>query len=120
MGTYPDRGFVALEFDLNINGRPENIRVLDSVPAGLMDTDVIRKVRRFVFRPGFENGVPTSYQGLTFRHDFRYDERRLTQSEKEYIERIEKSRASRPAPEIDDNMPSNTTLPGQETPAPEI
>lgn len=92
MGTYPDRGFVELEFDLNVNGRPNNIRVIESFPAGLMDTDVIRRVRRFVYRPGFANGTPVSFQNVQFRHDFRYDERRLTQSEKEFIERNKQAR----------------------------
>ena len=94
VGTFPDRGYVELSFDINQNGRPIGIRVVNSEPAGLMDGDVVRRVRRFVYRPSLAGGRPTPYTGLTFRHDFRYDERRLTQSENEYIEKARAARES--------------------------
>lgn len=97
-GSYPNQGFVEVAFDTNSVGRPIRVRITDSNPAGLMDSAVMRGVRRFVYRPQYVNGKPVVAQGLTFRHDFRYDDRRLTQSEKAYIERAEAARAKqRPA-----------------------
>ncbi|MEL7025186.1 MAG: hypothetical protein AAGL69_15730 [Pseudomonadota bacterium] len=91
--SYPDRGFVELEYDLTVSGRPDNLRIVDSQPAGLMDAIVVRNVRRFVYRPTFVNGTPTRSYGVRYRHEFRYDDSRLSERERKYIERTERARA---------------------------
>ncbi|MEL7310990.1 MAG: hypothetical protein AAFN07_05745, partial [Pseudomonadota bacterium] len=91
--AYPNRGFVELEYDLTVSGRPDNLRIVDSEPAGLMDAIVVRNVRRFVYRPTFINGTPIRSFGIRFRHEYRYDESRLSDRERKYIERTERARA---------------------------
>lgn len=92
IGRYRDRGYVEFKFDISINGRPTNIQLVDSHPAGLMDRAVLREVRRSVYRPSFLNGVPTRSEDMQFRHDFRYDEELLTQHEKQFIKRNKQAR----------------------------
>ncbi|MEN7343799.1 MAG: energy transducer TonB, partial [Pseudomonadota bacterium] len=71
MALYQERGFVNLSFDVNRFGRPVNIAVIESEPAGLMDGIVIRRFRNYRFRPAIRNGSPVATTGMSFRHDFR-------------------------------------------------
>lgn len=72
-----DRGAVVVEFTVNERGRTEDISVLESEPPGLMDGEVERAVRRFVFRPRYVDGQPVATTGQSFRHSFAYIADRL-------------------------------------------
>ena len=107
--TFPDTGFVEVTYDINTVGRPRRVRVVDSSPAGLMDNVVIRGVRSFVYRPVFEDGEPYVSTGHRYRHEFRYDESRLTDSELEYVKRTEALRESA-APDEPETKPAAEAL----------
>lgn len=44
-------GFVTLAYDLTVSGNVVNVRVLDSVPAGVFDTSAVNAVRDWRFLP---------------------------------------------------------------------
>ncbi|MEM9173579.1 MAG: hypothetical protein AAGA84_12840, partial [Pseudomonadota bacterium] len=104
--TNPDRGFVEISYNVSLVGRPIAVRVTNSQPAGLFDTFVARQLRRFLFRPKIENGEPVVRRGLTFRHEFRYNQSELTDSEKKRIARTEASRQKRRADNTVDEVPA--------------
>lgn len=92
---YQERGFVEVVFDVSTFGRPVNLRVVDSQPAGVvMDNLVVRKLRGFKYRPMFKDGLPTETLGLRYRHEFRYSEERLTPGQRETREETEAARAN--------------------------
>ncbi|MFK8051484.1 MAG: tetratricopeptide repeat protein [Woeseiaceae bacterium] len=90
-----DRGFVEVGFTVSPFGRPIALYVIDSQPAGLMDRKVLSGLRSFKYRPAFRDGNAVQTQGLTFRHDFRYSEERLTPKERERIAKVEAMRNGR-------------------------
>lgn len=71
-------GYVVVTFDVDPLGRPRNVRVTDADPAGLMDQHLRYQVRQFRYRPAFEGGRPRAFEGVTYRHGFRYDPSALT------------------------------------------
>tara|TARA_B100000902_G_C27187165_1_gene851961 strand:+ start:401 stop:781 length:381 start_codon:yes stop_codon:yes gene_type:complete len=64
-------GFVTLAYDLTVSGNVVNVRVLDSVPAGVFDTSAVNAVRDWRFLPMQHNGqsIPVTNQRstLTFK-----------------------------------------------------
>lgn len=65
-------GHVLVKFDLDTSGRPLNVTVVESEPAGFKDEAVTRHVRRSRFRPQLVNGEPVSIQGLALQFTYRY------------------------------------------------
>ncbi|MEO1596792.1 MAG: hypothetical protein AAFS02_16250 [Pseudomonadota bacterium] len=90
---YPQRGFVELNYNVSVGGAPVNIDIADSEPAGLLDGQVYRGMRRFVFRPAFKDGRPVKHTGMTYRHQFRYNGSRFTERERNFVNRTRAQRA---------------------------
>lgn len=65
-------GHVLVKFDLDTSGRPLNVTVVESEPAGFKDEAVTRHVRRSRFRPQIVNGEAVPVQGLALQFTFRY------------------------------------------------
>ncbi len=82
---FRERGFVLVRFDVDAFGRPHNVRVVDAEPAAIMDRHVSFRAREFRYRPALENGRPRAFEGLTYRHTFRYDPSALTPRDKKRI-----------------------------------
>lgn len=78
-------GYVDVTFDVDRLGRPRNARVVFADPAGLMDQHVRYQVRQFRYRPAYEDGRPRDFEGVSYRHTFRYDASALTDREKRRI-----------------------------------
>ena len=90
----PEVGFVELAFNVDPNGRPVDVRIADSAPAGLLDAHVYHRMPNSIYRPAFRDGAPVEFDGVRFRHQFRYDPRRFSDRERAYIERISSERAA--------------------------
>ncbi len=63
---YPERaldahisGSVTVEFTIDTNGRPTDVRVVDSTPADMFDSAAIQAVRAWRYQPAVFNGVKT-------------------------------------------------------------
>ena len=106
--SFPQRGFVDVRFDVNPLGRPVNVEITGGEPPGLLDGHVRRQLRRFVFRPAFSDGDPVTYEGAAFRHLYRYNESRLTDREREYIEAARAEREAAGPADGEDRPPAFT------------
>ncbi|MBT8094570.1 MAG: hypothetical protein KJP08_07165 [Gammaproteobacteria bacterium] len=67
-------GHIVVRYDVDAGGRPDNIRVVESVPAGLHDYMVVNHVRRFAFRPRFADGRPARTPNQAFELHYSWDE----------------------------------------------
>ena len=65
-------GLLAVEFDIDQNGRATNIRIIESDPEGLMDKRVIYLLGRYFYRPRFEDGAPVLTKDIQLSHNFSY------------------------------------------------
>jgi TonB family protein len=65
-------GHVLVQFDIDVAGNPQDVRILESHPAGFKDEAVLRHVRRSRFRPWVVAGAVAPGPGLAIRVDFRY------------------------------------------------
>ena len=57
-----DKGFVIVKFEIGENGRVSNVAVVESSPAGVFDDAATTAVRKWVYEPRKENGVPVASQ----------------------------------------------------------
>ena len=55
-------GFVVVKFDISDTGRVANVEVIESTPAGIFDDAALTAVRKWVYDPRKENGVPVASQ----------------------------------------------------------
>lgn len=65
-------GFIQLEYDVNEYGRVDNVRIIESNPADLLDDRVSYLLGRSYFRPRFANGSAVMTAGLQLSHRFSY------------------------------------------------
>jgi protein TonB len=56
------KGFVVVKFEIGENGRVSNVAVVESAPAGVFDEAATTAVRKWVYEPRKENGVPVVSQ----------------------------------------------------------
>lgn len=73
-------GVILVRYDVGQDGRPENVRVVESTPPGLHDYIVLNHVRSFAFRPRFQEGEPIRSTDLTFERQFSYSDEELSAS----------------------------------------
>lgn len=72
LGRSPQMGYVTVAYDVNARGNPENLRVVESFPKGLKDREALAWVRKFRFRPRFEERKPVRTVDEEHRYEFRY------------------------------------------------
>jgi len=65
-------GYVLVRYDVNAKGQVEDVVVIESEPADIMDRRVAETLRRSYFRPRFADGVAVLSEDLLYRHDFLY------------------------------------------------
>lgn len=53
-------GYVELEFTIDLNGQVQDVEVRRANPQGVFETEAIRAVRRWKFKPQLENGKPVA------------------------------------------------------------
>ncbi|RQW63600.1 energy transducer TonB [Vibrio viridaestus] len=76
--NYPSRalrrnieGYVVVRFDIDENGRPFNIQVVESKPSRMFDREAIRAVKRWKYQPNVENGTASVVTGQQTKVEFR-------------------------------------------------
>lgn len=62
--------YVNLSFNIDEQGKPVDIKVIDSKPAGTFDKAAIRALSKWTYKPKTEKGVGIKQTGLTVRLDF--------------------------------------------------
>lgn len=75
---YPPRargvaGWVELEFTVTAAGQVEDARVLSSQPPGVFEDSALRALRRWRYRPRYEQGRPVPTRGQLVRMRFQPD-----------------------------------------------
>ncbi len=73
--TDPDRfadGVMMLRYNVDQNGRVEDISVVESEPPGLMDKRISYLLTRFLYRPRLVAGKPVVSKDMQARHRFSY------------------------------------------------
>lgn len=77
-----ETGRAVYEYTVSTRGRPVDITLVNSDPAGLDDmySTIARDVRQLMYRPRFENGEVTVTDNVTYTHVFYYREADLPES----------------------------------------
>ena len=57
-------GSVRLRYDISIDGRVENLKVLESSPPGVFDAAALAAVARWRYRPPVIDGAPSAVTGV--------------------------------------------------------
>ena len=57
-------GWVRLEYDISIDGRVENLRVLESSPPGVFDAAAMAAVAQWRYRAAVIDGAPSAVSGV--------------------------------------------------------
>lgn len=65
-------GYVRMTFDVNVNGKPLNVNVLESDPPGFKDATMRRAISRSRFRPRIVDGEIVYAPGLIRNFSFHY------------------------------------------------
>ncbi|WP_421859440.1 TonB family protein [Oceanicaulis sp.] len=63
-------GIALMRFDVNEEGRPENVEVVYSIPYREFGEEGVRTVRRWRYEPATQDGVPIVRRGVTTRLDY--------------------------------------------------
>lgn len=61
-------GNVVVEYDINTEGRAENIVILESSPRGFFNNATVRIVKNSIFARSFDNGQATVASGIQRRY----------------------------------------------------
>jgi TonB family protein len=74
LSTDPDApsGHVTVSFDIDVAGNSNNVRLIESDPAGLKDEAVLRHIRRSRFRPSIADGQLITAKNLAIQVKFSY------------------------------------------------
>ncbi len=75
-------GTIVLQYSVSSRGRPTNIKLIESNPAGFdeMERTVARELRRIVQRPRVVDGETVQTDNLTFTHNYYYRESDLPEA----------------------------------------
>jgi TonB family protein len=66
-------GYILVQYDIDTDGRSDNVQLVESTPQGLYDYVVLNHVRSFAFRPKFVDGEPVRSTGQQFEVQFSYE-----------------------------------------------
>ncbi|MEM7098451.1 MAG: TonB family protein [Pseudomonadota bacterium] len=64
-------GYVEVEFDINAQGKPENITVVDSEPAEIFDTAAVESISYYRYKPAVTQGHAHAVRGVRNRVTFK-------------------------------------------------
>lgn len=65
-------GYVVIRYTIDRNGRTQDIAVVESEPAGILDESLVNTYRRSAYRPRLVDGVAVPTENLLGQHDFAY------------------------------------------------
>lgn len=64
-------GSVILQFDIDKNGRPQNIQVLESIPQQIFDKSAVEALSQWQYKPRIQGGKAQKQTGLKVQLDFK-------------------------------------------------
>ena len=63
-------GWVIIMFDINEEGRPTNIQIVDSVPKGFFEHEAKKSIRSRRYKPYLNSGIPSVKSGVRVKVEF--------------------------------------------------
>lgn len=66
-------GWVRLSFDITESGTTENIKVLDASPSSIFNSEAIKTLSRWKYKPKVVDGVAVKQTGLKVQLDFKLE-----------------------------------------------
>lgn len=66
----PNLAQVLLQYDINEEGKTENIKVLESTHLGIFDRKAIDALSKWLYRPKLVDGKPVKRTGLTVQLEY--------------------------------------------------
>lgn len=70
-------GTVVVEYDIGVDGKVRNLKLVSSDPPELFDAEALRFVGEWRFRPAHENGLPVATEGLQSTITFKLEDEEL-------------------------------------------
>ena len=79
------QGKIVAKFVISVRGRTRDFEIIESYPPGIadMEKNVLREMRRLVYRPRLEDREVVETQNMTYTHEFLYRESDLAPNNKE-------------------------------------
>ena len=78
--TYPTEaalnrteGYVGMQFDISEEGKPFNIKVIESVPEGVFDRSALLALSKWRYKPKKVDGVAVTQIGMKVQLDFKVE-----------------------------------------------
>ncbi|MCC5980210.1 MAG: energy transducer TonB [Oceanicaulis sp.] len=68
------QGVAVVMFDITEEGRPQNVRVVMSIPHADFGREAVRAVQRWQYTPRTENGVAVRREGVVTSFDYRFSD----------------------------------------------
>jgi len=80
-----EQGKIVTKFKVDIRGRPMKFEIIESYPPGIedMEKDLLREMRRLIYRPRLEDRMVVETDNMTYTHEFFYREADLPQNQEE-------------------------------------
>lgn len=69
-----DEGYVIFKFDIEIDGTPTNITIIDEHPKGVFAESALKAIKKWKFKVKIVDGEPVKQYGMKYRLDFVLDE----------------------------------------------
>lgn len=78
-----EQGKIVTKFIVDTRGRAKDFQIIESYPAGIeeMEKDLLREMRRLIYRPRLEERMVVETDNLTYTHEFFYREADLPQNQ---------------------------------------
>ena len=80
-----EQGKIVTKFKVDVRGRAMKFEIIESYPPGIeeMEKDLLREMRRLIYRPRLEDRMVVETDNMTYTHEFFYREADLPQNQEE-------------------------------------
>ncbi len=65
-------GYVKFVFDISVEGKVKNAKIVESVPEGVFDSAAMKVLPKWIFRAASENGTALEQSGFTYTMQFKF------------------------------------------------
>lgn len=68
------KGYVVFTFDIEPNGSPSNIKIVESVPERTFDEEAIKAIKRWKFKPKTVDGKAIKQFNMRYKIEFKLED----------------------------------------------
>ncbi len=66
------KGYISLRYDIGIDGKTENINIIEADPKDLIDRVAVSVIKNTIYRPVYIDAEAQESTGINFRHEYNY------------------------------------------------